>query len=214
MEGTVLTARRTAAASALASRYLSRPDSEHLLIVGTGAVAAELAAAHGAVRPLRRVTVWGRRRAEAERLAAQIAAAGMPAQPSSDLAESVAAADIISCATMSTTPLLRGAWLQAGQHVDLIGGYNQTMREADDEAVRRARVFVDTYTGALAEPGDIVQPIEAGVLRREDLCGDLYELTQGQRPGRQSEKEITLFKSVGSAVEDLAAAELAWRRLQ
>jgi ornithine cyclodeaminase len=130
-----------------------------------------------------------------------------------DLEGAVKGADIVSCATLSTQPLIKGAWLRPGQHLDLVGAFRPDMRESDDGAVRRARVFVDTRDGALSEAGDIVQAVASGALNPEDVAGDLFELTRGERAGRRFYDQITLFKSVGTALEDLAAAQLAVERV-
>jgi alanine dehydrogenase len=212
LDGTALTLRRTAAASALAADFLARPDSAVHLMVGTGALAPHLVAAHAAVRPIREVRVWGRDPAKAATLAARLAAQEVAAVPVDDLAEAVAEADIITCATLARDPLIRGEWLKPGAHLDLVGGFTPDMREADDEAVRRATVYIDTE-GALHEAGDIMQPMSGGSLSRERIVADLFDLSRGAAHGRRSPDEITLFKSVGSALEDLAAAELAVSRL-
>jgi len=203
IDGSEITRRRTAAASALAGSYLAREDASSLLIVGSGHVAGLMAEAYRAVRPIERVRVWNIRPAGAERLAALLGAEAV-----SDLAAAVADSDIVSCATLSREPLVRGGWLRPGTHLDLIGGFTPAMREADDAAVRRSRVFIDT-DAALAEAGDLIDPIAHGVLRREDIAGSLFSLCRGEIPGRRDASEITLFKSVGSALEDLAAAVLA-----
>ena len=208
IDGGELTLRRTAAASALASRYLSRPDAATLLMVGTGNLAPHLVAAHSVVRPIERVLIWGRDESKAEALNERLAAAPMQAAAVTDLEAAVREADIVSCATLATEPLVHGAWLGPGQHLDLVGGYTTDMREADNDAIRRASVYVDTYDGALAEAGDIVQPLTQGVIAREHIVAELAELARGERDGRRSPDEITLFKSVGTALEDLAAAEL------
>ena len=213
IDGSTLTVRRTAAASALAASRLARADARRLVIVGTGALAPHLVRAHAAVRPLREIIVWGRRREAAEDLAGRLAEEGFAASATADLASAVRAADIVSCATLAEQPLIRGEWLPLGCHLDLVGGFTPNMREADDEAVRRARIFVDTREGALHEAGDLVQPIAAGVISRADVVGDLFDLARGTVPGRESEEEITYFKSVGTALEDLAAAELLVQRL-
>ena len=209
LDGPTLTARRTAAASALAADYLARRDAERLLIVGTGAVARQLIPAHAAARPIRRVMVWGRNPAKAEALAAEARGRGLVAEGVSDLAAAAAQADIVSCATLAREPLIAGEWLAPGTHLDLVGGFTPQMREADDAAVRRAGLFVDTREGALSEAGDLVDPIRRGIIRTEDIRADLHDLCSGRHPGRRSEEEITLFKSVGTALEDLAAARLA-----
>ncbi len=136
----------------------------------------------------------------------------MAVEVSDDLAV-VRDADIVSCATLAFEPLLRGGWLKAGTHVDLVGGFTPKMREADDETIRRSRVYVDTRAGASREAGDIVDPLARGIITPADIQGDLFDLCRGKVKGRQSAAEITLFKSVGSAIEDLAAAMLVWKGL-
>lgn len=212
LDGTALTLRRTAAASALAADFLARPDSAVHLMVGTGALAPHLVAAHAAVRPIRETLVWGRDPHKAAALAARLAEAGTAAAPVVDLAEAVAASDIVTCATLAREPLISGAWLKPGTHVDLVGGYTPDMREADDAAIRRARIYIDT-DAALREAGDIVQPLHSGALARERIAGDLFGLARGTCAGRGAADEITLFKSVGTALEDLAAAQLAVSRV-
>ena len=213
LEGRALTAWRTAAASALAARYLARADATRLLMVGAGALARHLVRAHAAVRPIETVTLWNRTRRGAEELASALAGIGLAVSVVDDLEPAVRGADIISCATLSSTPLLRGAWLRDGAHIDLVGGFTPTMREADDETVRRARIYVDTRAGALNEAGDIVDPIARGIIVPADIAGDLFDLCRGKVPGRTAQGEITLFKSVGTAIEDLAAAMLVWRNM-
>jgi ornithine cyclodeaminase len=163
IEGRTLTAWRTACASALAARYLAREDASHLFMVGAGALAPHLVRAHAAVRPIKRVTIWNRTSANAVKLAFQLAEEGFVADVTDDLG-SVQDADIVSCATLSNEPLVRGEWLKPGTHVDLVGGFTPKMREADDEAVRRARLYVDTRGGALKEAGDLVDPLTRGVI--------------------------------------------------
>jgi ornithine cyclodeaminase/alanine dehydrogenase-like protein (mu-crystallin family) len=208
VDGDALTVRRTAAASALASSYLSRPDSRTLVVVGTGHLAPHLAAAHCAVRPISRVLVWGRNPSRAHTLSIELATHGIAAEPVETLRTAMLEADIVSCATTSTVPLIMGRDLTPGTHVDLVGAFRSHMRESDDEAVIRSSVFVDTYDGAFAEAGDLLQPIAAGRWSREMVRAELKELVTGTKAGRQSADEITLFKSVGAAIEDLAAAEL------
>lgn len=212
IDGPMLTAKRTAAASALAASYLSRQDSERLLMVGTGTLAPHLIMAHASVRPICNVLIWGRSEEKAARLAKRLDRSDFRVRHTTDLEAAARGAQIISCATLSQEPLIRGAWLQPGQHVDLVGGFTPQMREADDEAIRRARVFVDTRAGATKEAGDIVQPIEAGALNVDDIAADLFELTRGERAGRRFYDQITLFKSVGTAIEDFAAAQLVVER--
>jgi alanine dehydrogenase len=211
MDGTVLTAWRTAAASALAASYLARADAAHHLMIGAGALAPHLIRAHSAVRPIRRVTLWNRTRGNAVKLAFALAVGGIEAEIADDLEAAVRAADIISCATLSAAPLVRGKWLKKGAHLDLVGAYTPKMRESDDDAIRRARVYVDTRAGAPKEAGDIAQPLKSGVLNKDGIRGDLFELCRGEAKGRTAASQITLFKSVGTAIEDLAAAMLVWR---
>jgi alanine dehydrogenase len=208
LEGGELTARRTAAASALASRLLSREESRCLLVMGTGRLAPHLVAAHATQRPLERVLVWGRSPEKALALAGELRDAGFDARAVTDLAAAIAAADIISCATLAREPILAGRHLRPGQHVDLVGGFTPEMREADDDVMTRGAIFVDTRAGALAEAGDLVQPIARGVIGPASIRGDLYDLARGDHPGRSDAAEITVFKSVGTALEDLVAAEL------
>jgi ornithine cyclodeaminase len=209
LDGQMLTARRTAAASALAASYLARPDTERLLMVGTGTLAPHLIEAHAEVLPIRQVLVWGRTPGKAEKVAARFKRARFKVTATDDLEGAVRGAHLISCATLARTPLIRGEWLQPGAHLDLVGGFTPEMREADDEAIRRARVFVDTREGACREAGDIVQPMAAGLIGADDIAGDLFDLTRGERSGRRFYDQITLFKSVGTALEDLCAADLA-----
>lgn len=210
LDGPELTARRTAAASALAARYLARADAGTLLVAGTGRLSANLIEAHAGVRPIRNVLVWGRDKAKADIVAAQARSLGLAAEVVGDLQAACGRADIISTCTLSSEPLIQGAWLQPGTHLDLVGAFKPSMRESDDEAAKRASLFVDTYGGATHEAGDIVQPLQSGLISRADLKADLADLCAGRHKGRQSDSEITLFKSVGAALEDLAGAILAF----
>jgi ornithine cyclodeaminase/alanine dehydrogenase-like protein (mu-crystallin family) len=212
IDGQRLTQWRTACASALAASYLAREDASKLLIVGAGALAPFLAKAHAAVRPIKQVRIWNRTPANAEKVAADLRAEGIDAAASADLDADLGWADIVSSATISTTPLIKGALLKPGTHVDLVGGFTPTMRESDDDAIRSARVYVDTRAGATKEAGDIVQPLASGVLKAEDIVADLHELARDQKRGRETADEITLFKSVGAALEDLAAGIAVYER--
>lgn len=214
IDGRALTAWRTAAASALASRFLSREDSSHLVMIGAGTLAPHLVRAHCSVRPLKRVTVWNRTKAKAISMAFGLAVTGIETEVTDDLEEAVREADILSCATLSVTPVIKGAWLKKGAHVDLVGGFTPKMREADDQAIKRARVYVDTRAGATKEAGDIVVPLRKKMIARTDIKGDLFELCRGKAKSRTSASQITLFKSVGTAIEDLAAAMLVWKGLR
>jgi alanine dehydrogenase len=213
IDGTRLTAWRTAAASALASSFLSRQDASRMLMVGAGALAPMLVRAHAAVRPLAKVALWNHNRARAEALVAGLAELGLKVSVAGDLGPAVAEADIVSCATLSKEPLVKGAWLKAGAHLDLVGAYNPAMRESDDDCVRRARLFVDTRGGALKEGGDIVQPMADGLIGKGDIAADLFDLCRGTVAPERRPEDITLFKSVGTAIEDLACAMLVWRRI-
>lgn len=210
LDGTELTLRRTAAASALASRYLSRADAATLLMVGTGKLAPHLIAAHRSVRPLTTICIWGRRPEAARAVAESLPE--LDVRVVDDLEAAVRAADIVSCATLSRDPLVHGEWLHAGQHVDLVGAYTPEMREADMSALQKSEVYVDTFAGAEREAGEIVQAIAVAVLGRNDIRADLRALCCGAHPGRTSAESITLFKSVGCSLEDLAAAMLVWER--
>jgi ornithine cyclodeaminase len=213
LDGTALTLWRTAAASALAARYLAREDASHLVMIGAGALAPYLVRAHRTVRPITRVTLWNRTRSRAIKTAFALTTGGIEAEVADGLESAVREADIVSCATLSTLPLVRGAWLKKGAHVDLVGAFTPAMREADDEAMRRARVFVDTRAGAPKGSGDIAIPLKKKVITLKDIEGDLFELCRGKAKGRRRATDITLFKSVGTAIEDLAAAMLVWRSL-
>ena len=211
IDGDELTLRRTACASALASRRLSRADSTSLLMVGNGRLAPHLIAAHAAVRPLERIRIWGRDFGRAKRLAGELDGRYADIAAVANLPDAVSEADIVSCATLAGAPLVHGRDLRPGQHIDLVGAFTPEMAEADPEALRRARIFVDTYEGARAEAGDILQAIAAGTITDADIVADLGQLARGA-DGRRSDEEITLFKSVGTALEDLAAAELVLAR--
>ncbi|MET3616063.1 ornithine cyclodeaminase [Rhizobium aquaticum] len=210
IDGAELTARRTAASSALAARFLSRADAKTLLVCGTGRLSLNLIEAHCSQRPIETVLVWGRsaeKAAETVKLASRLHG---NVSVASDLEAAVREADIISCGTLSDTAIVKGAWLKPGSHLDLIGAFTPTMRECDDDAVLRASLFVDTYDGALSEGGDLVQPLRAGLIGRDAIKADLAALSRGDHAGRSSAEEITLFKSVGAALEDLAGAILAF----
>jgi len=212
IEGATLTVRRTAAASALAARYLVRTDASRMLMVGAGALSRPLIEAHCSQRSLKRVQLWARDSRKRDEKVKELAALGLPVEPSDDLERSAREADLISCATLSTEPLIRGAWLKSGAHLDLVGAFTPEMRESDDAAVGRASLFCDTRAGALKEGGDLVIPLKAGLITECAIKADLADLTRGKHRGRMSEDEVTLFKSVGTAIEDFAAARLAMER--
>jgi alanine dehydrogenase len=207
-DGDEITARRTAGASAFAARSLARRDARHLVMVGSGRQARGLIEAHSHVRPIERVSLWSRTPAHASAAARAMTADGLPVTAVCDLEAAVRTADVISCATLATQPLVQGDWLAPGVHLDLVGAFNAAMRETDDAAMRRADVIVvDHRTGALTEGGDLVQAIESGAIARERIVADLADLARGAHPGRTDNAQITVFKSVGFALEDLAAAE-------
>ena len=208
IDGEMLTVRRTAAASALAADYLARDDAHRLTMLGTGALAPHLIEAHASVRPIDHVRIWGRTPEKAVTLADRFKDRFTTVEAITDKSAAIAAADIVSCATLSADPLVHGANLGPGTHVDLVGAFRPDLRESDDQVIARGRVFVDTCAGALAEAGDLIQAFAAGVAGPEDIQGDLFDLCGGDTPGRQGAAEITVFKSVGTALEDLAAAIL------
>ena len=214
-----LTARRTAAASALASRYLSRVDSRKLLMVGSGRLARSLVEAHSVVRPIDEIQVWSRNQSSAQKMVDELLSEGKNAIVccSEDLPKQVASADIISCATMSTQPIVLGKYLTAGTHLDLVGAFTPKMRETDDEAVQKSAVFVDTRVGALSEAGDLTQVMETGSFDASQVVAELSELCAHAHKGRSQlenpNSKITMFKSVGAGREDLAAAILAYEEL-
>jgi ornithine cyclodeaminase len=210
IDGNEITSRRTAAASALAASYLARQDARTLLVVGAGRVGSLLAEAYRSVRPIERVFVWDIDPVLGAALAARLQALQFDASVATDLQAAVQEADIVSCATLSTTPLIRGRWLQPGCHLDLIGSFTPAMREADEEAFRRSAVFVDTQE-ALMKSGDLLTPIASGAFLPDELRATLDALCQGRHAGRRTCNEITLFKAVGTALEDLAAATLVYR---
>ncbi len=209
IDGGELTARRTAAASALAADYLARDDAACHTIIGTGRVARNLAFAMEAVRPVKHTLVWGRNADRARNMAASLCDEGLAAEAVADREVAVCEADIVSTATFSAEPLVLGNWMRPGTHLDLVGSYSPDLRESDDDAMRRATVFCDTIGGAPVSSGDLAIPIADGVIRLEDIT-DLHRLARGEHPGRQSAEEITAFKSVGASLEDFAAAVLAY----
>lgn len=214
LDGARLTVRRTAAASALAARYLARHDASRMVMVGAGALSQWLVHAHMAARPsLDHISIWNHNGDKAEAQASTLRAAGIPAVAAPDLEAAVRRADVVSCATLSRSPLVLGDWLQPGTHLDLVGAFTPLMRESDDRAMQRATIFVDTRAGATREGGDIVQAVDSGAISHDDIAADLHDLTRGDHPGRTSDRDITLFKSVGAALEDLAAARLAYERV-
>ena len=211
LEAKSLTAKRTAATSALASSYLSRADSNSLLMIGTGALSANLIKAHASVRPIKNVFVWGRNFEKAQVLCDQLSNESFTSAPIKSIKEKISEVAIISCATLSETPLILGKYLQAGQHIDLVGAFKKDMREADNNTISRASVFVDNF-GGLQESGDIFIPLQEGILHESDIKADLFDLCSNSKKGRINSEEITVFKSVGHALEDLAAANYYYNK--
>jgi len=212
LEAKSLTVKRTAAASALASSYLSRKDASSLLMIGTGALSTNLIKAHAAVRPIKEVFVWGRNFKKAITICDVLKNEKIKITAVKTIEEKIAEVDIISCATLSKTPLVLGKYLKTGQHIDLVGSYKTDMREADDETISKASVYVDTFQGALKESGDIVTPLQNKTLKQEDIKADLFQLCSSEKTGRSNKEEITVFKSVGHALEDLAAANYYYNK--
>lgn len=208
VDGGELTARRTAAASALAAKRLARPNSKRLLVVGAGRVAANIPPAYRAVLAISEVEVWNRTEASGRKLVENLISQGISASFAPDLEQAVGRADVISCATLAHAPILKGEWLRPGQHVDLIGSFTPEMREADDEVMRRSRIFIDTEH-AKVESGDIRLPLETAVISEADILGTFENLCRENAYPRETAEEITLFKGVGTAIEDLSAAILA-----
>lgn len=212
LEAKSLTVKRTAAASALASSYLSRKDSSSLLMIGTGALSSNLIKAHATVRPIKRVFIWGRDIEKAKGICEDMKNESFEISAVKTIEEIITDVDIISCATLSKTPLVFGKLLKKGQHVDLVGAYKKDMREADDDVIRKASVYVDTLQGGLKESGDIVIPLQNGILKEKDIKADLFRLCSGKYQGRTNQNEITVFKSVGHALEDLIAATYYFKK--
>ena len=213
MDGNEITARRTAAASALAASFLvptdAQPIDRHLLVVGAGRIARLLPAAYRAVMPIARISVWARSPAESAALAADLRAEGFEAFAAPDLEAAVRAADIVSCATLSTAPLIHGAWLKPASHLDLIGSFTPDLREADDACFAGAHLYVDTLE-ALQKSGDLLGPMQRGVFSAGDVRGTLASLCLSATAQLSAANQRTVFKSVGTALEDLAAAMLVW----
>lgn len=212
MDGTEITRRRTAAAGALAADYLAVRDASTMTLVGAGALGGHFVRAHASVRPIRKVFIYNRSPAKAEALAVELAKDGFEATAVTGLEDAVRQSDIITCVTTSTAPIVKGAWLKSGAHVDLAGAFKPSMRETDGEVVARSSVYVDTRDGALAEAGDLLQARDEGKFDFANIRGDLFDLCRGRSAGRRSADEITLFKSAGTAIEDLATAIMVYQK--
>lgn len=207
IDSALVTKWKTAADSALGARLLARPDSRHLVIVGAGTVAANLAEAYAAIFPaLETITIWARRTEQGEALAADLAHLGPTVRAAEDLSQAVAQADIVSSATMARSPVICSEWLAPGTHVDLIGAFKADMREADDVVLTRGTLFADARATTLHHIGEYKIPLEAGIITEDDLRADLYDLISGGASGRASEDEITVYKNGGGAHLDLMTA--------
>ncbi|MBE7634270.1 ornithine cyclodeaminase family protein [Tenacibaculum finnmarkense genomovar ulcerans] len=224
LEAKSLTVKRTASASALASSFLSKENSSSLLMIGTGALSVNLIKAHASVRPIKNVFIWGRNFSKAQAICEELQNENFTITAVQTIEEKISEVDIISCATLSKTPLVLGKYLKAGQHVDLVGAYKKDMREADDQVIKKGSVYIDTFQGGLKESGDIFIPLQTGILKEEDIKADLFQLCSSQEisegisegivgeKGRENEDEITVFKSVGHALEDLTAANYFYNK--
>ena len=209
IDGTELTLRRTAAAAALAARTLARPNSQRLLVLGTGALSAHLAMAHHSVFHLSEITIWGRSLDKASRVVASLAEKGIAAHATADLQHALANADIVAAATTASTPFIPSAWVGAGTHVGLIGAFTASMAEAELQLLPRARLFADNRAAVLEKGGEVVQALRAGLISAQDVLAELSELVASPAlaDGRRADSDITVFKSVGFAALDLIAAE-------
>lgn len=215
MDAAILTAKRTAAASALATSYLARPESSCLLVVGAGKVGSQIPSAFKQVLPIQKILVWSRRKSQREALVEKLRSNGWDAQVPDTLEAGVKTADVISCATFATEPVIKGEWLQPGQHIDLVGSFTPTMREVDDNAIEKAKIFIDTKA-AMIESGELVIPMDSGVISEDDIAATFYQLCaqeKAQDKAWRQPRDITLFKGVGHAVEDLAAAILVYKSI-
>jgi len=208
MDGTELTLRRTACASALAADYLVNKNVDTLLMIGTGNLAPHMIKAHCVVRNYSRILIWGRNEEKAERLALSLNIKDKEILAKNDLKEALNVADVISCATLTQKPLIMGDWIKPGQHLDLVGAFTPDMAEADSKAIAMSKVVVDTYEGALSESGELINALKEGRIKKKHILSDLRELVLEEKNIRKDSNDITLFKSVGTALEDLAAAEL------
>lgn len=211
MDATKLTSVRTACASALAAKYLARENAENLLVIGSGSVAYHLAQAHSSVRNYKHIEVWARNSDKAQALLDSLKQQGFTnVSLAKDLQAAIQKADVISSATLSKEPIIKGEWLKPGVHLDLIGSHTPKTREADDEVIRRSTIYADSREGALHETGELAIPIASGLLDPKDVHADLVELCKANKLARKNGEEITLFKSAGLAIEDLAAALMVY----
>ncbi len=212
LDAKTLTLKRTAATSALASSILSRTDASILLILGTGALAPHLIEAHATVRPLQKVLVWGRDFQKAQDICKKLSGKSHEINAVKDYQSVISSSDIISTATLSQQALLLGDQLCAGQHIDLVGSYKPDMREADNQTMQRAAVYVDSREAGFKESGDLLIPLQEKAIKESDVKADLFQLCAGSKTGRKNTEQITLFKSVGLALEDLVAANYFYKQ--
>jgi alanine dehydrogenase len=214
MDGRFITEVRTAATSAVATRLLARPDARVLAVLGAGVQARSHLEALVLIRPLRQVRIWSRSPASVQRLIAQMRPriGGLPLVACASAEEAARGADIIVTATSSATPVLVGKWIAPGAHINAVGAPQPNMRELDTAAVRGARLYVDSRAGALAESGDVIMPIAEKAIGPDHIIGEVGEVLAGTVSGRTSDRDITLFKSLGMAVEDVAAAQYVYSR--
>ncbi|RWM09752.1 MAG: ornithine cyclodeaminase family protein [Mesorhizobium sp.] len=210
MDGNVITSRRTAATAALGARFLAREDARSLLVIGAGRVGSLIPDAYRAVRPIEKVSVWDIKPESAQKLVRSLNERGIAAEVVTDLEKAISATDIVTAATLATEPVIMGKWIRKGTHIDLIGAFTPRMRESDDAALMMSTAFVDTHE-ALHEAGDLVQPLEGGVVAKEHVLGTLADLAHGRLKGRTSDDEITYFKAVGSGLADLVAARMVYK---
>lgn len=212
-DASTLTARRTAAKSAIASRFLAREDAETFLMVGTGTLSTELIQSHCTLFPIKKVIIWEHSEGKGQKVIERLPEMDQEFSVINDLSDAVPQADIISVATLSVEPLIQGQWLQPGQHLESVGAYREDMREVDDEVLKRSTLFID-HEGAFEESGDFIIPIEKGVISRDDIKATLFDLCRSDAEGREDDEEITFFKSTGHALEDLSAALFVYQQLE
>lgn len=209
IDGTELTLYKTAADSGVGASFLARRDAQQMLMVGAGALGPHLIRAHLAARPsITDVTIWNRTSARARALADSLELQGVTIAITEDLEAAARDADVISCATMATKPLILGDWLKPGAHLDLVGSYRLDMRECDEAAVQRSDVFVDSPWSALEDNGEIATALTSGALTRDDVLADNFDFARGKHPGRTYEDQITLYKNGGGGHLDLMVAQI------
>jgi len=213
VDGTTVTFWRTAGISGLATRLLARENAETLLLLGTGNLATYIIRANASVRPLKRVLVWGRTASNAGKVVDQMSSEldGIEVSVADNLEEACGQSDIIVSATGSHEPLVHGDWVKPGTHTDFIGNHHADKRECDTALVLKSKVYADSYANCFKEAGEILVPISEGVFAKEDVVADLSEMCSGSAPLRQSDEEITLFKSIGMGISDLVGAGLAYQ---